>query len=177
MREIVGSIEAEYRRYKVLAERAMEQVEDEKLCQMPGPGSNSIATLVWHLSGNLASRFTDFLWADGEKPWRDRDGEFVPRIVSRAELGEKWERGWAVLFGSLAELEDERLRQVVAIRGVPLSVLEALHRSLAHTSYHVGQLVLIAKETQGGRWRYLSIPPGGSEAYNRNPVAEKPPEP
>jgi uncharacterized damage-inducible protein DinB len=175
MREIVGSIEAEYRRYKLLAERAIEQLTDEQLSRTSGAGGNSVATLVWHVSGNLESRFTDFLQSDGEKPWRDRDGEFLERTASRADLLEKWEKGWTALLGSLADLDDDRLRQVVKIRGVPLSALEALHRSLAHASYHVGQIVFLAKDLRGGHWRHLTIPPGGSAAYNANPFAEKPP--
>jgi uncharacterized damage-inducible protein DinB len=175
MREIVGSIEGEYRRYKSLGEGAMEQLSEEQLCQASGSGTNSVATIVWHISGNLASRFTDFLQSDGEKPWRDRDAEFLHRSVSRADLSEKWEAGWAVLFGSLAELDDQKLHALVKIRGVSLSVHDALHRSLAHTSYHVGQIVFLAKELRSGQWRYLTIPPGGSAAYNQNPSAEKPP--
>ena len=174
MRQIVGSIEGEYRRYKALAEGAMEQASEAQLCQASGSGANSIATLVWHISGNLASRFTDFLQSDGEKPWRDRDSEFLQRSVSRTEVREKWEAGWAALFGSLSELDDEKLQAVVKIRGVSLPVLDALHRSLAHTSYHVGQIVFLAKELRSGQWRYLTIPPGGSAAYNKNPFAEKP---
>jgi uncharacterized damage-inducible protein DinB len=177
MRQIVGSIEGEYRRYKTLGEGAIEQLTDEHLFQVSSSGGNSIATLVWHISGNLVSRFTDFLQSDGEKPWRDRDAEFLHQTVPRAELREKWDKGWTVLFRALADLDDERLHAVVKIRGVPLSVHEALHRSLAHTSYHVGQIVLLAKAFRGGEWRYLSIPPGGSVAYNENPVAEKVPGP
>jgi uncharacterized damage-inducible protein DinB len=177
MRQIVGSIEAEFRRYKSLGEGAMEQLSDEQLSQALSSGGNSVATLVWHISGNLASRFTEFLQSDGEKPWRDRDAEFLQRSVSRAGLREKWEAGWAVLFGSLAALDDEKLHAVVKIRGVTLSVHDALHRSLGHTSYHVGQIVFLAKELRSGRWRYLTIPPGGSAAYNQNPFAEKPPGP
>lgn len=175
MRQIVESIESEYRRYKVLAEAAMGQVAEEQLSQRGGASGNSITTLVWHISGNLESRFTGFLQTDGEKPWRDRDGEFLGRTVSRAELRDKWEKGWGVLFGSLAGLDDRHLQEDVKIRGVPLSVTEALHRSLAHASYHVGQIVFLAKELLGSEWRYLSIPPGGSAAYNENPVGEKPP--
>ena len=175
MRQIVGSIEGEYRRYKKTAEGAIGQLADEQLLQSVGAGSNSIATLVWHISGNLASRFTDFLQSDGEKPWRDRETEFVAREVSRAELVEKWEKGWTVLLRSLAGLEDAQLHDMVKIRGVALSVLEALHRSLGHTSYHVGQIVFLAKVLRGAEWSYLSIPPGGSAAYNANPFAEKPP--
>ena len=175
MREIVGSIEAEYRRYKLLGEGAMEQLSEEQLSQASASGSNSVAAIVWHVSGNLVSRFTDFLHSDGEKPWRDRDAEFAQRSVSRAELREAWDKGWAVLFEALAGVDDERLRDQVAIRGVALSVLEALHRSLAHASYHVGQIVFLAKELRGAGWRYLTIPPGGTAAYNQNPTHEKPP--
>jgi hypothetical protein len=163
MRKIVGSIEGEYRRYKAAGEGAIEQLADEQLSHVMGSGGNSIATLVWHISGNLESRFMDFLHSDGEKLWRDRDAE--------------WEKGWTVLFRSLADLDDECLHSMVKIRGVVLSVHEALHRSLAHTSYHVGQIVFVAKALRGGEWRYLTIPPGGSAAYNENPVAEKPPGP
>jgi uncharacterized damage-inducible protein DinB len=177
MRQIVGSIESEYRRYKRLGEGAIEQLSDERLSRASSSGGNSVAALVWHISGNLVSRFTDFLQSDGEKPWRDRDAEFLHRTVPRAEIREKWEKGWTVLFRSLADLDDERLHAVVKIRGVPYSVHEALHRSLAHTSYHVGQIVFLAKAFRSGEWRHLTIPPGGSAAYNENPVAEKPPGP
>jgi uncharacterized damage-inducible protein DinB len=175
MRQILGSIEGEYRRYKALAEGAIEQLTDEQLSLADGTGGNSVATVVAHISGNLVSRFTDFLSSDGEKPGRDRDGEFLPRTVDRAELREMWERAFDVLFRSLAELDDARLHSEVTIRGVRFAVHEALHRSLAHTSYHVGQIVFVAKAFRGGSWRYLSIPPGASAAYNANPVAEKPP--
>jgi hypothetical protein len=177
MRQIVGSIEGEYRRYKKLAEGAMEQVTEEQLSLASASPGNSIATLVWHISGNLASRFTDLLQSDGEKPWRDRDDEFLHRTVLRAELRDKWEKGWTVLLRSLADLDDETLHALVKIRGVSLSVHEALHRSLAHTSYHVGQIVFLAKAFRGAEWRYLSIPLGGSAAYNANPFAERPPRP
>ena len=175
MRQFVGSIEGEYRRYKAYGEGAIGQLADEQLSRTSGAGGNSIARLVWHVSGNLESRFTDFLQSDGEKPWRDREAEFADRTVSRAELREKWEKGWAVLFQALAELTDEQLNATVKIRGVPLAVHEALHRSLAHASYHVGQIVFLAKALRGAEWRHLSIPPGGSAAYNQNPFAEKPP--
>ena len=175
MRQIVESIEAEYRRYRMLAEGAIEQLAEEQLSRRVDAVGNSIAALVWHISGNLESRFTDFLQSDGEKPWRDRDSEFQQRTVSRAELREKWEKGWTALVGTLEGLDDGRLQQAVTIRGVSLSVLEALHRSLTHVSYHVGQIVFIAKSLRGDQWRYLTIPPGGTAAYNKNPISEKPP--
>ena len=175
-RQIVGSIEGEYRRYKQLTEGALDQLTDEELSLACSSGGNSIATLVWHISGNLASRFTDFLTSDGEKPWRDRESEFLARTVDRTELRQKWEGGWTILFRSLADIDDDGLHGVVTVRGVALSVHAALHRSLAHTSYHVGQILFLAKTLRGGSWRHLSIPPGESERYNQNPVAEKPPD-
>jgi hypothetical protein len=175
MRQVVASIEGEYRRYKALGERALGQLSESELTQAaPGEG-NSVTTLVWHISGNLASRFSDFLASDGEKPWRDRESEFLLREVTRAELVRKWEAGWQVLSDTLQALHDEDLGRTVTIRGQPLSVCEALHRSLSHASYHVGQIVFLAKSIRGARWEYLSIPPGQSREYNRDPAREKPP--
>jgi hypothetical protein len=113
------------------------------------------------VGGNLRSRFTDFLTTDGEKPWRDRESEFLARTPSRAELLESWNSGWDVLEASLAGVADSNLADTVTIRGEELSVIQALHRSLAHTAYHVGQIVHRAKELRGEDWEYLSIPPGG----------------
>lgn len=175
-RDIVSSIESEYHRYKSLGEAAFGQLSAGQLAESSG-SDNSVAMIVWHLSGNLESRFTDFLTSDGEKPWRDRESEFQARDgVSQAEVADKWTEGWDVLFTTLAPLSDENLNDEVCIRGVSLTVLEALHRSLAHASYHVGQIVYISKRLRGSSWQYLSIPPGGSEAYNRNPTLEKLPD-
>ena len=171
-RTLLPLIEAEFVRYKLLGERAMGQLQPDELLARTEQG-NSIAIIVWHVSGNLESKFTDLLTTDGEKPWRNRDTEFEPRDASPAELAEKWERGWGVLFGALAELTDDDLAAPVTIRGVPFRVDEALLRSLAHLAYHVGQIVLLAKSFRGDEWEYLSIPPGQSEAYNANPVLEK----
>ena len=174
MSVVIGAIEGEFRRYRKLAEDALAQLRDDELSIRSGDG-NSAATLVQHIGGNLRSRFSDFLNADGEKPWRDREAEFTPRDLSRAELLAMWEAGWRELLSALGQLTDEHLGANVSIRGVPLSVMEALTRSLAHTSYHVGQIVLIARGIRGSEWRYLSIPPGGSAAYNAAPAREKPP--
>lgn len=168
MREIVLSVGAEFLRYKTLAEQAFAQVADEALSVGEG-GSNSIVQLAWHISGNLESRFTDFRTADGEKPWRRRDDEFVPRVVTRAELLERWNRGWQVLVAALDGLSDDDLAATVTVRRQPMAIHEALHRSLAHASYHVGQIVYIAKALQHERWQCLSIPLGQSEAYNASP--------
>jgi hypothetical protein len=174
MTNLIDSIRAEYLRYKALADAAIEQLGEKEL-SAPGPrGGNSIAVICWHVSGNLRSRFTDFLTSDGEKPWRQREEEFAARSVTRAELLAKWAEGWDVVLGTLAALTDEQLHVTVTIRGQPLHVHEALHRSLAHVSYHVGQIVYVAKETRGTEWKYLSIPPGKSDAYNLAPKFERP---
>lgn len=171
---LIKSIDEEYRRYKALAEGALKQVSEERLSVAGLGGGNSLAVIVWHVSGNLRSRFTDFLTTDGEKQWRKRDEEFEARSVTREELLQKWNEGWEVLFATLAGLSDEDLQKRVTIRGEALAVHEALHRSLAHLSYHVGQIVYLAHAFVGNEWTYLSIPPGGSGAYNADPKMEKP---
>ena len=174
MNILIESVAAEFLRYKSLAEGALAQASEPQLSE-PGPAEgNSLATICWHVSGNLQSRFTDFLTSDGEKPWRQREEEFAPRRVSRAELMAKWAAGWAVLTGTLDALTDADLTTHVRIRNQPLAVHEALHRSLAHVSYHVGQIVYLAHIFAGPAWKYLSIAPGQSAAYNANPGSEKP---
>lgn len=159
MTSITDSIRKEFLRYKSLAEGAMGQLRDHEL-SLPGPGGgNSIAIICWHVSGNLTSRFTDFLTSDGEKPSRRRDEEFEPRAVTATELRSQWDRGWHVLLASLAALTDENLQQTVSIRGEEMPAHQALHRALAHISYHVGQIVYLAKSMRGEDWTYLSIPP------------------
>ena len=170
---IVESLKSEYIRYKSLAEDAFEQSTEEGLNKVFGEDNNSISVIVFHISGNLKSRFSDFLTTDGEKSWRHRDTEFEEREVSRSELIRKWNEGWNVLLNTLNELTDSDLDKTVTIRGKGLTVAEALHRSLAHLCYHVGQIVFIAKIIAGRRWKSLSIPRGGSEKYNRNPDKEK----
>jgi hypothetical protein len=176
MQVIVTSIEAEYRRYKLLAESAIRQLSAEQLALAAGPSDNSVATIAWHVGGNLKSRFTDFLGTDGEKPWRNRETEFLPRQVTQAELLAFWEEGWQALFNALESLTDNDLTRTVAIRNQPLSVVEALYRSLGHTSFHVGQIVFVAKALRGAAWQYLTIPPGKSAEYNQNPKYERPPK-
>lgn len=162
----VEAIADEYTRYKALGEAAIAQLDDDELALTASDGGNSIITIVWHLAGNLESRFTDFRTSDGEKPWRDRDEEFVLRRVTKSALLEKWERGWAALLGAIGELTDADLLQDVTIRRQQLRIDQALQRSLAHTAYHVGQIVFLAKQIRSGGWRCLSIPLGGSAAHN-----------
>lgn len=173
-RRLLGSIRSEFLRYKQLAEGALEQVRDEEL-SLQGPGeSGSITTICWHIAGNLRSRFTDFQTTDGEKPWRNRESEFDARTVPRSELIEHWQRGWDALLDALNELTDRQLEQEVILRGNRLAIHEALHRSLAHVAYHVGQVVYIAKGLRGADWKSLSIPRGQSDVYNLNPTKERP---
>lgn len=158
MRELIGSIEHEYRRYKSYAEGTFDQLSGDQLAHIPAAEGNSVAILVWHIAGNLESRFTDFLTTDGEKPWRQRESEFEERHVSRDQLRQKWNQGWAVLLGTLGQLSDADLGKRIVIRGESLAVREALHRSLAHTSSHVGQIILLGKTLRGAEWRSLTIP-------------------
>jgi uncharacterized damage-inducible protein DinB len=174
MSTIVQSIKAEYLRYKTLAEGAIDQLEDDDLSREGPNGGNSIAVICWHVSGNLKSRFTDFLTSDGEKPWRQREEEFRARTVSRTELQQKWEDGWKALLDALSGLTDDDLKKTVTIRQQPLLVQEALHRSLSHISYHVGQIVYVAKGFRAAEWNYLSIAPGQSDSYNKAPKYDKP---
>ncbi len=172
---VIRSIEAEFGRYKKLGDGTLGQLNDAELCQKPAGAGNSVATIVWHVAGNLESRFTDFLSTDGEKPWRDRESEFIPREVAAAEVTSKWNKGWQALISALRNLEDSQLDSPVVIRGEKLTVCEALLRSLSHTSFHVGQMVFLGKSIRGSTWEYLTIPPGHSASYNQNPTKEKPP--
>jgi len=158
VREVLEAVEGEYRRYKGLAEATFDRLTPAELAHVPAAEGNSVAMLVWHISGNLKSRFTAFLTSDGEKPWRQRESEFDERQVSLVELRRKWDEGWDVLFGSLSQLSDADLSKQVSIRGEALSVRAALFRSVTHTSYHVGQIVLLGKSLRGSAWRSLSIP-------------------
>lgn len=152
---------------KRLADRAVEQVPDDKLHVAVDANTNSIAVIMKHVAGNLTARWTDFLTTDGEKPWRNRDDEFVDRFGSRAEVLEAWERGWCCLFDTLKSLKPEHLTATVAIRGEPHSVPLALERSLGHTCYHIGQIVQVARIHAGDHWKTLTIPKGGSEEFNK----------
>lgn len=173
MADILESMRGEYLRYKALAEGAIGQLTDAELTADGPGGGNSIAVLCWHLSGNFKSRFTDFLTSDGEKPWRNRESEFERRSITKAELLDNWNAGWTILLEAIRPLTDAQLHDTVMLRGQPFLVHEALLRSLAHVAYHTGQIVHIAKAIRGPEWRYLSIPPGQSEAYNRNPAMDR----
>ncbi len=162
---------AVFRQYKKLAERAMEQVTDQQLFATLDPETNSIAIIVKHLSGNMRSRWTDFLTTDGEKPDRDRDGEFVDPPATRQSLLHAWEDGWARLFGALEPLSESDLVRTITIRGEPHSVMQAINRQVAHYGVHVGQIVLLARHYAGHRWKSLSVPKNKSVEFNRQVAA------
>jgi hypothetical protein len=148
--------------YKSLAEAAMTQVSDEQLVTALSPEANSIANIARHISGNFQSRFRDFLTTDGEKPDRDRDGEFEAWRASRGEVLAYWEAGWTVATRAIEALTPGDLDRTITIRGESFLVVEALHRSVTHTAYHVGQIVFLAKHFAGAQWKSLSIPKGQS---------------
>ena len=164
---ILDALVAQLRRTKRMAERAFEQLEDEDFFFRLNPQQNSIHVIVKHLAGNMRSRWTDFLTTDGEKPDRDRESEFVEDVAPRERIMESWEKGWATVFAALAPLTDADMGRTVRIRGDALSVADAVVRQVEHYGYHVGQVVLIAKHLRGEKWNYLTIPPGGSAAFNR----------
>jgi hypothetical protein len=147
------------RQYKGLADRAVAQAGPEGLFRSPDPESNSIAILMQHLAGNMRSRWTDFLTTDGEKPDRNRDAEFeLEPGTTLDQVMAWWEDGWRRTFAALEALGPGDLLREVRIRGEPLSVLRAIERQLAHYAYHVGQIVLLAKQARGATWQTLSVP-------------------
>jgi hypothetical protein len=165
--EFLSAVINAYEANKRMADRAVAQVPDDKLHVALDPNTNSIAVIMKHVAGNLASRWTAFLTADGEKPSRNRDDEFVDTFKTRAELLEAWERGWTCLLATLRGLKPDDLAKTVTIRGEPHTVPLAMSRSLAHTAYHIGQIVQAARIHAGDAWTTLTIPRGESEQFNK----------
>lgn len=148
-----------FRNYRSLAEKAFDQLKNDKdFHYSPDPESSSIAVIIKHMSGNMISRWTDFLTTDGEKPDRNRDSEFIEGAESKEQLIEIWNKGWKVFMDTLNSLEEEDLIRIVTIRGEGLTVMQALNRQTAHYAYHVGQIVFLAKHIKGAEWNSLSIP-------------------
>jgi hypothetical protein len=150
-----------------LADRAIAQLDDASLHIQINPLQNTVAVIMQHMAGNALSRWADFLTTDGEKPDRDRDSEFIDRQLPRPELLALWERGWKCLFDALAPLTDEDLSRTVTIRREPHTVFKAIVRQIAHYSWHTGQIALIAKHIKQEPWQYLTLPPGGTQEFNR----------
>ena len=162
---------AEFRKTKAYAEKAFAQLRDDDFFFRLNDRQTSIHAYVKHLSGNMLSRWTDFLTTDGEKPDRDREGEFVEEVVPREQVLATWERGWQAVFAALESLKPGDLEKTIVIRNEPHSVIQAIVRQVAHYAWHVGQIVLLAKHVKTSRgepWDYMTIPPGGSGAFNRS---------
>jgi uncharacterized damage-inducible protein DinB len=162
----IGDIKSVFASQKRLAEKAMEQLSDDQLHEPLHPETNSIAVIVKHVAGNMRSRWTGFLTSDGEKPWRDRDSEFVDTFASRDEILNVWETGWQTVYATLDTMTDDDLSRPVFVRGEEHTALRAILRQLDHYGYHIGQIVLIARVLAGEKWKVLSIPRGESKQYN-----------
>lgn len=159
--------------YRELGDKALSQIGEEHIHWQPSPESNSVAVIVKHLSGNMLSRFTDFLTTDGEKPWRDRDAEFENDYADKTELLAAWNAGWECFFNAVNPLVENDLGKIVYIRNQGHTVMEALSRQLAHYPYHIGQLVYLCRLLAGEKWQSLSIPKGGSQEFNAEKFAQE----
>jgi len=166
----------ELRKVKTLADRSIEQLDDEQLRARLDPDANSVAILMRHLAGNMRSRWTDFRTTDGEKPNRQRDHEFAEIEVTRAQLLAEWDDGWQRVFSALSSVTDANLQDIVHIRQEPHTIHRAILRQIVHYSGHVYQIVLLAKHWKGAEWQTLSIPRGQSDAFNRRMSAMPRPE-
>lgn len=163
-----------FRGLKRLADKAIEQINDEEFFRAIDPESNSIALIMKHMYGNMRSRWTDFLTTDGEKPDRRRDSEFIVEGEDRRAVLERWEAGWRIVFDALAPLKGEDLMREITIRREPHTVVKAINRQISHYGQHVGQIVFLAKHLKSSDWKTLSIARGQSEAFNMKKEEEQP---
>ena len=163
-----------FKEYKLLAEKALTQLSDDALLQdADSQAENSLVVIIKHLNGNMLSRWTNFLTEDGEKPWRARDGEFEYQNLSRTELMKLWDAGWERVFATLELLSEDDLSHDIHIRGEAMSAMDGIVRQLMHYAYHVGQIILLCKQKSGGTWQSLSIPRGGTAAFNAAFLAQQ----
>ncbi len=167
------SVKKQFLYYKMLGEKAIEQLEPSQLFVSFNDDTNSIATIIKHISGNMLSRWTDFLTSDGEKEWRNRDAEFENDLQSKEEVLEVWNKGWNCLENALGSLKPEQLSDIIYIRNEGHTVIEAINRQLAHYPYHVGQIVFYAKQLKNSEWNSLSIPKNKSGNYNAEKFAKE----
>jgi len=166
MNPIIESYIKQFKYYELLGKKTIDALSDQQLLSKTESESNSVANLVNHISGNMLSRWTDFMHTDGEKKWRNRDREFEEVLESKNQTIEAWDKGWVCLFATLNELTDADLSKRVYIRSKEHTVLEAVNRQLAHYAYHIGQIVFIGKTKLNEDWKSLSIPKGNSRNYN-----------
>lgn len=162
--EYIGHVQKLFMYYKELGEKSINQLSESEI--RDATNGNSIAIIVKHLSGNMKSRWTNFLEEDGEKSWRNREMEFVDDFEDMDQLWAYWNDGWKLLLDTLESISDDQLEQIIYIRNEGHTVIEAINRQLAHYSYHIGQIVILAKMYRKEEWEFLSIPPGKSKAYN-----------
>ncbi len=171
--DYLESVKKQFAYYKMLGDKSMAQVNEEQLFWQYNNESNSIATIVQHLSGNMFSRWTDFLTTDGEKEWRNREAEFEQITRTKVDLLSLWEQGWTCFFQAINSLQPEDLEKEIYIRNQGHTVLEAINRQLAHYPYHVGQMVFLAKMMVNDHWSSLSIPKGDSQKFNAQKFAQE----
>lgn len=165
--EYLKSLLFECERYKSIGDNTFSQLKDADIHWKYESTGNSIAVIVKHLSGNMLSRWTNFLSEDGEKTWRNRDSEFEDTYKTKEEMIVAWEKGWNCFFEAIQEINEENFKNAIKIRNEPHSILQALNRQLAHYSYHIGQIVLLGKTIKGENWVSLSIPVGQSKNFNQ----------
>jgi hypothetical protein len=157
-REYLKTVIIRFKDAKVTAEKAIEQLSESELFWAPNEESNSIAIIVKHMSGNMVSRWTDFLSSDGEKPNRNRDNEFVEDIQTKEQMMVLWQNGWETFLNALNSIEDDQLLNTITIRNEPHTVMEAIERQMYHYSYHIGQIIYVAKILKSSNWKSLTIP-------------------
>jgi len=162
----LDSIKKRSESYKLMAEKAFDQVNDDSLFWQYNAESNSIAFIIQHMAGNMLSRWTHFLTSDGEKDWRNRDSEFEPTFNTREELLQRWNAGWKCLTDALNSLTEDDFEKQLLIRNEPHTVIDAINRQLLHNAYHVGQIVFTGKMIAGNNWHTLSVAKGQSAAFN-----------
>jgi hypothetical protein len=167
------SVKKQFLYYKSIADKAIEQLEPNQLFVNYDDDSNSIAMIIQHISGNMLSRWTDFLTTDGEKDWRNRDDEFTETIATKEELINVWDKGWNCFFEALNSLQPEQLETIIYIRNEGHTVIEAINRQLAHYPYHIGQIVFYAKMLKHTEWDSLSIPKNKSNSYNADKFSKE----
>ncbi|WP_456315259.1 DUF1572 family protein [Pseudomonas shirazensis] len=167
------SVKKQFLYYKMLGEKSIDQLEPQQLFISVNEDTNSIATIIKHISGNMLSRWTDFLTSDGEKDWRNRDAEFENDLQSKEEVLDVWNKGWNVFLDTLNSLKQEQLSDIIYIRNEGHTVIEAINRQLAHYPYHIGQIVFYAKQLKNSSWDSLSIPRNKSGNYNAEKFAKE----
>ena len=173
LNDYLQSTKKQFEYYKLLGEKTFAQLSDDQLFWQYNAESNSVATIVKHLWGNMMSRWTDFLNSDGEKEWRDREAEFDNDIHDRAELLKKWNEGWACLFQALNSVNERNFDTIIYIRNQGHTITEAINRQLAHYPYHIGQIVFYAKQLKNSDWESLSIPKNKSNSYNADKFSQE----